>query len=94
MYFATSVRAAVKGRAGSAAERSVYSALWMSLAQAAWLQLPRPVTAVGRSGMCCKGGLVKFGWQGPPELHGHRTVLETAVLLLHQAPLEAFERRT
>jgi hypothetical protein len=36
--------------------------------------------------MCCKGGLVRFGWQGPPELHGHRTVLETAVLLLHQAP--------
>lgn len=36
--------------------------------------------------MCCKGGLVRFGWQGPPDLHGHRTVLETAVLLLHQAP--------
>ena len=36
--------------------------------------------------MCCEGGLVRFGWQVPPDLHGHGTVLETAVLLLHQAP--------
>ncbi len=42
--------------------------------------------------MCCKVGLVRFRWQGPPDLHGHRTVLETAVLLLHQAPKGRIEK--
>jgi hypothetical protein len=70
-----------RGRSHTAAGCAV-----MSLAQPTRAQLPRPATAARRPEMCCKGGLVKFGWQGPPELHGHRTVLETAVLLLHQAP--------
>jgi hypothetical protein len=59
----------------------------MSLTQVMRAQLPRPMIApCGRSEMCCTIELVRFRWQGPPELHGHRTVLETAVLLLHQTP--------